>query len=115
MIVKSDNQPIVTHNIKLMICWLSDKKLMEKSRKLILKHTTTEVRCIVEEVRYKLDINTLEKIETEKVIGINDIACITIRTTAPIVIDKYNKNRITGSVILIDESSNVTVGAGMII
>ncbi len=115
MIVKSDNNSTVTHDIDLMICWLGDIKLMEHSRKFILKHTTNEVRCIIKEVRYKLNINTLQKIENEKVIGINDIACIAIRTTMPVVIDKYSNNRITGSVILIDESSNVTVGAGMIL
>ncbi len=113
MIVKTDNQPQVTHDIDIMVCWMTDKKL-QANRKYILKHTSNEVRCIVKEVNYKVDINTFDKIEDEQIIGLNEIACITIRTTLPVIIDKYSKNRNTGSVILIDENSNVTVGAGMI-
>ena len=114
MIVKTDNQPIVTQDIEVMICWLADKQL-QANGKYALKHTSKDVRCVVKEIQYKVNINTLEKIEDDKNINLNDIARITLKTTAPITIDKYSRNRNTGSIILIDEASNVTVGAGMII
>jgi sulfate adenylyltransferase subunit 1 len=114
MIVKTDNQPETTQDIEVMICWLADKKL-QANGKYALKHTSKDVRCVVKEIQYKVNINTLEKVETDKEIGLNDIARITLRTTAPIAIDKYSKNRNTGSLILVDEATNVTVGAAMII
>ena len=114
MLVKTLNQPEVSQDIELMICWLNDKKLVPNG-KYVIKHTTKEARCIVKEVRYKVDINTLHKIEEEKSIGLNDIGRILIRTTSPLYYDSYKKNRTTGSVILIDEFTNETVAAGMII
>ena len=113
MIVKTDDQPEATQDIEVMICWLAEKKL-QAGGKYALKHTSKDVRCVVKEIQYKVNINTLEKIEDDKDIGLNDIAKITLKTTAPIVIDKYSGNRNTGSIILIDEATNVTVGAGMI-
>jgi sulfate adenylyltransferase subunit 1 len=114
MIVKTDNQPEVTQEIDVMICWLAEKQL-HVNGKYSLKHTTKDVRCIIKEIQYKININTLEKVEDDKNIVLNDIARISIKTTSPIVVDKYSKNRNTGSIILIDEATNVTVGAGMII
>jgi sulfate adenylyltransferase subunit 1 len=70
---------------------------------------------MVKEVKYKININTLEKDYNDKSVGMNDIACITIRTTKPLFYDSYRQNRVTGSLILIDEATNVTVGAGMIV
>ena len=114
MLVKTLNQPTVSQDIELMICWLNDKKLIPNG-KYVIKHTTKEARCIVKEVRYKVDINTLHKIEEEKSIGLNDIGRILIRTTSPLYYDSYKKNRTTGSVIIIDEFTNETLAAGMII
>ena len=114
MIVKTDNQPEATQDVDVMICWLAENKL-QANGKYALKHTSKDVRCVVKDIQYKVNINTLEKIESDKSIGLNDIARITLRTTSPIVIDKYSKNRNTGSLILIDEATNVTVGAGMIV
>ncbi|MBA3706319.1 MAG: sulfate adenylyltransferase subunit CysN [Bacteroidetes bacterium] len=114
MIVKTDNQPESTQDVDIMVCWLADKNL-QANGKYVLKHTSKEVRCVVKEIKYKVNINTLEKVEEDKIIGLNDIGRITLRTTAPITVDKYSKNRNTGSLILIDEATNVTVGAGMII
>ena len=114
MIVKTDNQPETTQDIELMICWLADKKL-QVNGKYALKHVSKDVRCVVKDIQYKINIHTLEKNEEDKSIGLNDIARITLRTTAPIAIDKYSQNRNTGSLILIDEATNVTVGAGMIV
>jgi len=113
-IVKSENQPIVTQDVEVMVCWLNEKKL-QVNGKYALKHTTKDVRCVVKEVQYKVNISTLEKVESDKEVGLNDIARLTLRLTAPIAFDYYKQNRITGSLILIDEASNVTVGAGMIV
>ncbi len=114
MIAKPDNQPKVGQDIELMICWLNEKKLMPRG-KYAIKHTTKDARCVVKEVKYKVNINTLHRLEDDKEIGLNDIGRILIRTTSPLLYDSYKKNRTTGSLILIDEFTNETVGAGMII
>ena len=97
-----------------MICWFNEKPLQEHG-KYILRHTTKEARCIIREVRYRMDVNTLHRDMNSKQINMNDIARISIRSTLPLFVDPYNKNRITGSVILIDEGTNETVAAGMVI
>jgi sulfate adenylyltransferase subunit 1 len=114
MIVRENNVPNVSQDIDIMICWMSERDLVPNG-KYSLKHTTKDVRCIIKDIRYKVDINTLHRSENDKRIGMNDIARIQIRTTAPLFFDNYRKNRITGSVILIDEGTNETVGAGMIV
>lgn len=114
MIVRENNQPNNSQDIDLMVCWLHERKL-ESGGKYAIKHTSRDVRCIVKEVKYKVDINTLHRNENDKEISMNDIARIQIRTTQPLMFDSYRKNRITGSLILIDEHTNETVGAGMII
>jgi sulfate adenylyltransferase subunit 1 len=114
MIVKPNNQPEVGQDIELMLCWLNEKK-MTSGGKYSIKHTTKDARCVIKDVRYKININTLHKIEDDKTIGLNDIGRVLIRTTSPLFYDSYNKNRITGSVILVDEFTNETVGAGMIL
>lgn len=114
MIVRENNMPQVSQDIELMVCWMNEKKLIPNG-KYAIRHTTREARCIVKEIRYKVDINTLHRNEQDKEIGMNDIGRIQIRTTVPLFFDSYRKNRITGSVILIDEGTNETVAAGMII
>jgi len=114
MIVRKNNVPEVTQDIETMICWFSHQPL-QLNGKYALMHTTQEVRCIIKEIRYKLDINTLHRNQEDTKIGMNDIARLLIRTTQPLFIDAYSKNRITGSFVLIDEATNNTVGAGMII
>jgi len=114
VIVRPNNQPTVGQDIEIMLCWLSEKKLIPRG-KYALKHTSNNVRCIIKEVRYKVDINTLHRIEDDLEIGLNDIGRVLIRTTMPLYYDSYKKNRNTGSIILIDEFTNETVGAGMII
>jgi sulfate adenylyltransferase subunit 1 len=115
MIVRVNNQPTVTQDLELMLCWFDHAKPLQIRGKYMLRHTTQEVRCIIKEIRYKLDINTLHRNEEEMDIQMNDIARIVIRTTQPLFVDSYRKNRNTGSIILIDEGTNTTVGAGMII
>ena len=114
MIVRENNQPNVSQDLDLMICWLNDKPMINGG-KYAIKHTTNDARCIIKEVKYKVNINTLHRIEDDKVINTNDIARITIRTTRPLLFDKYSRNRITGSLILINEATNETVGAAMIV
>jgi sulfate adenylyltransferase subunit 1 len=114
MIVKSDNLPSNSNEIELMICWFHEKPL-NPAGKYIIRHTSREARCLIREVEYKMDINTLESNSTDLRIGMNDIGKIRIKTTQPLFHDSYVKNRITGSLVLIDEGSFETVAAGMII
>lgn len=116
MIIKEVNgkQPRIDQNIEMMICWFNEKNLVPGG-KYALKHTTTEVRCMIKDVQYKVDISNLEKNHESLQVGMNDIARISVRTTKPLFFDAYNVNRITGSVILVDEGTNETVAAGMII
>ena len=115
MIVRENNQPLTTQDLELMICWFDNAQPLQSKGKYMIKHTSQSARCIVKEIRYKLNINTLHRDMEDKNIQMNDISRIVIRTTKPLFIDAYRKNRITGSVILIDEASNNTVAAGMII
>jgi sulfate adenylyltransferase subunit 1 len=114
MIVRTNNQPEIGQDLELMVCWMSDKPLVP-SGKYSFKHTTKDIRCMVKEIRYKVNINTLHRIEDDKQVGMNDIARVAVRVTQPVFYDRYTRNRITGSVILIDEATNETVGAGMIL
>lgn len=114
MLVRESNIPRQSQDIEAMICWMGDKPL-QLNGKYFLKHTTKDVRAVVKEIKYKLDINTLHRITENVTIGTNDIGRITLRTTAPLCFDAYTRNRDTGSFILIEEGSNVTVGACMII
>lgn len=114
MLVRPHNKPEVSQDLDIMLCWMSDKPLQENGKYLV-KHTHREVKCIIKEVVYKMNINTLHRIEDDKVIARNEIGRVSLRTTAPLLFDGYKRNRISGSLILIDEASNETVGAGMII
>lgn len=114
MIVRPNNKPEVTQDLEVMVCWMSQKPLLVNT-KIIIKHTTNECLALVKEIQYKVDVNTLHRIVNIEGIGMNDIARIAIRTAQPVFKDSYSRNRLTGSIILIDPNSNETVGAGMII
>jgi sulfate adenylyltransferase subunit 1 len=114
MLAKINNQPTIGQDIELMVCWLNVTPL-KLGGKYTVKHTTNEARAIIKEVKYKVNVNTLEKHEEDKEVGANDIARITIKTAKPLLYDAYRKNRNTGSLIIIDEFTQQTVGAGMII
>jgi sulfate adenylyltransferase subunit 1 len=114
MLVRENNKPTVDQDIEVMICWMNEKKMITKG-KYTIRHTSQTARCIIKEVKYKMDINTLHRMENEKEIGLNDIGRITIRTTKPLFFDSYRRNRNTGSIILVDEATNETVAAGMVI
>ena len=114
MLVKSDDLPITTQDLELMICWFNERNLTPKG-KYVIRHTSAEARCMVTGVQHKININTLEKDTDDLTVGMNDIAKINLRVTKPLHVDSYFRNRYTGSVILIDEATNETVAAGMIV
>ncbi len=114
MIVKPNNQPKVGQDIDAMLCWFSPDATLQTRGKYIIRHTTKSAKAIVRSIQYKVDINTLHKIETDLNIGMNDIARVQLRTSEPLFFDSYRRNRITGSFVLIDEFTNKTVAAGMI-
>ena len=114
MLSRPGNHPAVTQDIEATVCWMVDRPLVAGAR-YTLKHTTRSVRAVVRDVRYRLDVNTIHRDETASDLGLNDIGRIALRTTAPVMVDPYRRNRTTGSFILIDEATNVTAGAGMIL
>lgn len=114
MIVRSNNKPNQSQDVDVMVCWLNAKGPNPRT-KYTVKHTTNEVKAMVKEVRYKLDINTLHRNEEDTEVGVNDVCRIQLRTTKPLLSDAYRKNRTTGSLIIIDDATNETVAAGMII
>jgi sulfate adenylyltransferase subunit 1 len=114
MIVRENNVPEMGQDINVLVTWMSTVPLQART-KVVIKHTTNECLGMVKELKYKIDINTLHRIEGIQEIVMNEIARISIRTSKPIFYDSYKKNRQTGSIIIIDEQTNETIGAGMII
>ncbi len=112
MIVKEDKLPKTSNEISLMICWMNEKPL-KVGDKYILRQSTREVKAIVKAINYITDVNNLNPFERDH-IKMNEIASISIKTTQPLVYDLYTENRITGSLILVNESTFETAGAGMI-
>jgi sulfate adenylyltransferase subunit 1 len=110
----NETQPKVNANVDLMVCWLNQRPLSEGG-KYIVRHGTEETRAIIKNIHYKVNINTLENIEGDKNVRMNDIAHISIKTLKPLKYDAYGDNRVTGSLVLIDEFTYETVGAGMIV
>ncbi len=114
MIVRENNVPTVSQDFDVMLCWMNLKKLIPNG-KYAIRHTTIDARCVIKKVHYKVDVNTLHRVQNDLNVGINDIARVSIRTTQPFFFDKYQLNRNTGSIILIDEATHETLAAGMII
>lgn len=114
LIIKDNGLPNSSQDIEMMICWFHEKPMV-LGGKYVIKHTTNDLKCVIRDVKYRIDVNTLDHDEENKTIGINDIAKVSIKTTKPLHYDSYRKNRKTGSVILIDPATNNTVAAGMII
>ena len=114
MIVRENNVPEVGQDLEVLVTWMSQTSLQSRT-KVVIKHTTNECLGIIKEIKYKIDINTLHRIEDVNSIEMNDIARVSIRTSKPLFYDSYKKNRQTGSLIVIDEQSNETIGAAMII
>jgi sulfate adenylyltransferase subunit 1 len=114
MIVKDGNHPEVEQEFDVMMCWLNNQDLVP-SGKYTLKHTSKEAMCMIKQVHYKVDMNTLQRNEESKDIKMNDVFKVRVRTNSPVFFDSYRKNRVTGSLVLIDQGSNATVAAGMIV
>jgi sulfate adenylyltransferase large subunit len=113
MIARVKNAPEPSQDIDAMICWMTNEPLRPK-QKLAIKHTTRNGRAMIKDIQYRLDVNTLHRDQETKELGLNEIGRVQLRTTVPLLCDPYSKNRTTGSFILIDEATGVTVGAGMI-
>jgi sulfate adenylyltransferase large subunit len=113
MICRPQNAPTPSQDIDAMICWMTNEPLKPR-QKLAVKHTTRTARALIKDIQYRLDINTLHRDQETKELGLNEIGRVQLRTTVPLLCDPYEKNRTTGSFILIDEATGVTVGAGMI-
>jgi len=113
MICRLHNQPRMTRDLEAMVCWMVDQPLRPGARYL-LKHTTRTVRAVVDELRYAVDVNTLHRSDTIE-LQLNEIGRVHLRTGAPLLVDEYRDNRLTGAFILIDEATSFTVGAGMVL
>ena len=113
LLVKANSLPEISQDVSMMVCWFNEKPLVSGGRYLV-RHYSNEAGCIVKSVEFRMNIETLEKDLFDLTIKMNDIAHIKIRTSKPLFFDKYKENNITGSVVLIDEGTNETVGAGMI-
>lgn len=113
MIVKKNNQPEQQQEFDVMLCWLNNNGMKPRAKYTIM-HTSNEERAMIKEVVYKMDINSFERNSEDKSLEMNDIARVKIRTTRSLMLDSYRDNRNTGSIILIDENSNETVAAGMV-
>ncbi|TYB78751.1 sulfate adenylyltransferase subunit CysN [Bizionia myxarmorum] len=114
MIVRSNNKPEASQDIEVMLCWLHNKPAKPRA-KYTIKHTSNEQKAMIQEVIYKIDIHTLERKSEDDTLCMNDILKVKIRTTKPLMVDSYRDNRTTGSIILIDDATNETVAAGMIV
>ncbi len=114
MICRPHNQPTPTQDIDAMICWMDETAQLQVGKKYFIKHTSRSARCIVKNLDYRLDINSLHRDESAATLGLNEIGRVQLRSTVPLMADSYTRNRITGGFILIDEATNRTVGAGMI-
>ena len=115
MIVRENNVPKIGQDIDIMVCWMDDKNPLRLNGKYSIRHTTRDARCVIKEILYKVDVNTLHRIQDVDSLALNEIGRVKIRTTVPLFYDEYRRNRNTGSLIIIDEGSNTTVGAAMII
>ncbi|MCY7372608.1 MAG: 50S ribosome-binding GTPase [Spirochaetaceae bacterium] len=113
MIARVKNAPVPSQDIDAMICWMTNEPLCQ-GQKLAIKHTTRTGRALVKTVQYRLDVNTLHRDQDTAQLGLNEIGRVQLRTTVPLLCDPYSQNRTTGSFILINEATGVTVGAGMI-
>jgi len=113
MICRPQNAPSPSQDIDAMVCWMATTPLQPR-QKLAIKHTTRMARALVKDVQYRLDVNSLHRDLETKELGLNEIGRVQLRTTIPLLCDPYEKNRTTGSFILLDEATGVTVGAGMI-
>lgn len=114
MIVRSNNKPEAAQDLELMLCWLHNDTAKPRA-KYNIRHTSNDQKAMIKEVVYKFDINSFKRNTEDKALRMNDICKVKIRTTKPLMIDSYRDNRVTGSLILVDDTTNETVAAGMIV
>jgi sulfate adenylyltransferase subunit 1 len=114
MLCRPHNAPRPTQDIDALVCWMDESAPLTPGRKYVVKHTTRSVRALVKELQYRLDVNTLHRDESAQALRLNEIGRVRLRTTLPLLADEYRRNRTTGGFILIDETTNRTVGAAMI-
>ena len=115
MICRPGNQPNAGQDLQAMVCWMSEASRLAPRTKLAIKHTTRTARAMVTDLQYRLDVNSLHRDESAEVLALNEIGRIALRCTQPLFFDEYRRNRATGSFVLVDETTNATVAAGMII
>jgi len=115
MICRPSNQPDIGQDIDAMVCWMTEASSLTPGTKIGIKHTTRSARALVKNLHYRLDVNTLHRENEVNALALNEIGRVSLRTTVPLFFDDYRRNRETGSFILIDEATNATVGAGMIL
>ena len=115
MICRPNNQPRVTQDLDAMVCWLTEAGSLTPGSKLAIKHTTRWARALVKDLAYRLDVNTLHRDDAAEQLSLNEIGRVSLRTTQPLFVDEYRRNRETGSFILVDEGTNNTVAAGMLL
>ncbi|HMS12698.1 MAG TPA: sulfate adenylyltransferase subunit CysN [Microthrixaceae bacterium] len=115
MICRPHNHPMPNQDLDAMVCWLDDRSELAPGRKLSILHTTRSARVMVRDLQYRLDVNTLHRDGDATSLGLNEIGRATFRCTLPLFADEYRRNRETGSFVLIDEATNNTVGAGMLL
>ncbi|MXV14712.1 sulfate adenylyltransferase subunit 1 [Hufsiella ginkgonis] len=113
VIVTHDKQPVTTREFETTLCWMGSKPLAEGNKYLLQLHSRV-VRCVIKEILYKLDVNTLEKQTNISSIGLNDIARVLVKTADPVVFDNYSELRVNGGAILIDETAYTTVAGCML-
>ena len=114
MICRPNNRPAAAQDIEAMVSWMSSDVPLARRSRLVVKHTSRTVKAIVTDLHYRIDVNTLHRDEAATQLGLNEIGRVRLRLTQPIFSDPYARNRTTGGLILIDESTNATVGAAMI-
>ncbi len=115
LICRPHNAPKPAQDIDALICWMDESAPLQPGRKYAVKHTTRNARAVVKELQYRLDINTLHRDESAQGLALNEIGRVRLRTTVPLLADEYRRNRTTGGFVVIDESTNRTVGAAMIL
>ncbi|MFI5833865.1 sulfate adenylyltransferase subunit 1 [Micromonospora sp. NPDC051300] len=115
LICRPNNAPMVAQDIEAMVCWMDESRPLQVGGRYAIKHTTRSARTIVRELHYRLDINSLHRDESAGELKLNEIGRVRLRTTVPLLADEYRRNRTTGGFVIIDESTNRTVGAGMIV
>ncbi len=114
MIARPQNQPAASSEFDATLCWMADDSTCEPGRDYIIKQTTRTTRARVSALDYRLDVNTLHRDKSATALKLNELGRVTLRTQAPLLLDEYGRNAVTGSFILIDPDTNVTVAAGMV-